>query len=279
VRKWLRALGTRSAVVVLVLAALPAAAQAPPAYRAPRLKGTTHPDLNGLWQALNEANWDIQAHAAQPGPPQFGALYAEPAGPGVVEGNEIPYKPEALAKKKDNFEKRLVRVDTDGVRLEPLDPEAKCYLPGVPRATYMPFPFQIVQGDNKVIIAYEYASASRIINLDKVEPAPADSFMGWSVGHWEGDTLVVDVTGLNDKTWFDRAGNFHSDALHVVERYTLASPEVLRYEATIDDPKVFTRPWKMSFPLYRRMDKNAQFMEFKCVPFSEELVYGHLRKK
>ena len=279
VRKSLRALGTRSAVLVFVLAALPAAAQAPAAYRAPRLKGTTHPDLNGLWQALNEANWDIQAHAAQPGPPQFGALYAEPAGPGVVEGNEIPYKPEALAKKKDNFEKRLVRVDTDGVRLEPLDPEAKCYLPGVPRATYMPFPFQIVQGDNKVIIAYEYAGASRIINLDKVEPAPADSFMGWSVGRWEGDTLVVDVTGLNDKTWFDRAGNFHSDALHVVERYTPASPEVLRYEATIEDPKVFTRPWKMSFPLYRRMDKNAQFMEFKCVPFSEELVYGHLRKK
>jgi hypothetical protein len=279
VREWLRALGTRSAVVVLVLAVLPAAAQAPPAYHAPRLKGTTHPDLNGLWQALNEANWDIQAHAAQPGPPQFGALYAEPAGPGVVEGNEIPYKPEALAKKKDNFEKRLVRVDTDGVRLEPLDPEAKCYLPGVPRATYMPFPFQIVQGDNKIIIAYEYASASRIINLDKVEPAPADSFMGWSVGRWEGDTLVVDVTGLNDKTWFDRAGNFHSDALHVVERYTPASPEVLRYEATIEDPNVFTRPWKISFPLYRRMDKNAQFLEFKCVPFSEELVYGHLRKK
>jgi hypothetical protein len=279
VRKWLRALGARCAVAVLVLAALPAAAQTPPAYRAPRLKGTTHPDLNGLWQALNEANWDIQAHAAQPGPPQFGALYAEPAGPGVVEGNEIPYKPEALAKKKDNFEKRLVRVDTDGVRLEPLDPEAKCYLPGVPRATYMPFPFQIVQGDNKVIIAYEYASASRIINLDKVEPAPADSFMGWSVGRWEGDTLVVDVTGLNDKTWFDRAGNFHSDALHVVERYTPASPEVLRYEATIEDPKIFTRPWKMSFPLYRRVDKNAQFLEFKCVPFSEELVYGHLRKK
>jgi hypothetical protein len=279
VRKWLRALGTRTAMVVLVLAALPAAGQAPAAYRAPRLKGTTHPDLNGLWQALNEANWDIQAHAAQPGPPQFGALYAEPAGPGVVEGNEIPYKPEALAKKKDNLEKRLVRVDTDGVRLEPLDPEAKCYLPGVPRATYMPFPFQIVQGDNKVIIAYEYASASRIVHLDKVEPAPADSFMGWSEGRWEGDTLVVDVTGLNDKTWFDRAGNFHSDSLHVVERYTPASPEVLRYEATIEDPKVFTRPWKMSFPLYRRMDKNAQFLEFKCVPFSEELVYGHLRKK
>jgi hypothetical protein len=263
---------------LVALAVFPAAAQTP-AYQAPRLQGTAHPDLNGLWQALNEGNWDIQAHAAQPGPPQFGALFAEPAGPGIVEGNELPYQPWALAKKKENFEKRLVRVNTDGVRLEPLDPEAKCYLPGVPRATYMPFPFQIVQGDTKIILAYAFASTSRLVHLDKVDPAPADSFMGWSVGRWEGDTLVVDVTSLNDKTWFDRAGNFHSDALHVVERYTPASPELLRYEATIEDSKVFTRPWKMSFPLYRRLDKNAQFLEFKCVPFSEELVYGHLRKK
>jgi hypothetical protein len=269
-RTWFRVL------IVAALAAIPAAAQA---YRAPRLTGTPNPNLNGLWQSLNEANWDIQAHAAQPGPPQFGALFAEPAGPGIVEGGEIPYKPEALAKKKDNFEKRLIRVNTDGVRLEPLDPESKCYMPGVPRAAYMPFPFQIVQGTSKIIIAYEYASASRIIHLDKVDPAPTDSFMGWSVGRWEGDTLVVDVTALNDKTWFDRAGNFHSDALHVVERYTPASADVLRYEATIEDPKVFTRPWKMSFPLYRRLDRNAQFLEFKCVPFAEELVYGHLRKQ
>jgi hypothetical protein len=250
-----------------------------PAYRAPRLTGTTNPNLTGLWQAITEANWDIQPHAAQPGPPQFGALFAQPAGPGIVEGNEIPYQSWALTKKKDNFEKRLVRVNADGVRLEPLDPEAKCYMPGVPRATYMPFPFQIVQATDKIIIAYEFASASRIVHMDKVDPAPNDSFMGWSVGHWEGDTLVVDVTALNDKTWFDRAGNFHSDALHVVERYTPASPEVLRYEATIEDAKVFTRPWKMSFPLYRRLDRNAQFLEFKCVPFSEELVYGHLRKQ
>ena len=228
------------------------------------------PDLSGIWQVMNSAAWDIQGHPAQKG---------IPAGQGVVEGNEIPYQPWALAKKKDNFEKRLVRVNADGVRLEPLDPEAKCYMPGVPRATYMPFPFQIVQGTDKIIIAYEFASASRIVHMDKVDPAPNDSFMGWSVGHWEGDTLVVDVTALNDKTWFDRAGNFHSDALHVVERYTPASLDVLRYEATIEDPKVFTRPWKMSFPLYRRLDKNAQFLEFKCVPFSEELVYGHLRKQ
>ncbi len=162
---------------------------------------------------------------------------------------------------------------------EPLDPEAKCYLPGVPRATYMPFPFQIIQGNNRIIIAYEFANASRIIYLDKKDPAVTDSFMGWSLGHWEGDTLVVDVTGLNDKTWFDRAGNFHSDELQVVERYTPRGPDVLWYEATIEDPKVFTRPWKMSFPIYRRLDKNAQLLEFKCVPFSEELLYGHLRKE
>ena len=265
---------------ILPLATLPASAQpSPPAYRAPRLRGTSNPNLNGLWQALNEGNWDILAHEAQPGPPQFGALFAEPAGTGIVEGNEIPYQPWALVKKKENFEKRLVRVNSDGVRLEPLDPEAKCYMPGVPRATYMPFPFQIIQGSTKIILAYEFASASRIVHLDKVEPPPAPSFMGWSTGRWDGDTLVVDVTGFNDKTWFYRAGDFHSEALHVMERYTPTSPGVLQYEATIEDPNVFTRPWKMAFPLYQRLDKNAQFLEFKCVPFSEELVYGHLRKQ
>jgi hypothetical protein len=265
------------AVCAAILGVLPAAAQ--PGYQATRLAGTNHPNLNGLWQSITEANWDIQAHAAQPGPPQFGALYAEPAGPGIVEGNEIPYQPWALAKKKDNFEKRLTRVNTDGVRLEPLDPESKCYMPGVPRANYMPFPFQIVQGDKKIIMAYEFASASRLISMDKADPAPVESYMGWSNGRWDGDTLVVDVTGFNDKTWFDRAGNFHSEALHVTERYTPASADLIQYEAVIDDSKVFTRPWKMSFPLYRRLDKNAQFLEFKCVPFSEELVYGHLRKQ
>ena len=266
----------RNAAAFLLICVIPALGQA---YKAPRLKGTQNPNLSGLWQAVNEGNWDIQAHAAQPGPPQFGALYAEPAGAGIVEGNEIPYQPWALAKKKDNFEKRFVRVNTDGVRLEPLDPEAKCYMPGVPRATYMPFPFQIVQGDRTMVMAYEFASASRIIHMNSTEPAPVDSYMGWSNGRFEGDTLVVDVTGFNDKTWFDRAGNFHSDALHVVERYTPASDNVLNYEATIEDSKVFTRPWKISFPLYRRLDKNAQFLEFKCVPFSEELIYGHLRKE
>ncbi len=274
---WL--LKTFFTLTILLLTAAALAGQAPAAYRAPRLAGTANPDLNGLWQALNEGNWDIQAHEAQPGPPEFGALYARPAGPGIVEGNEIPYRPEALAQKKENFEKRFVRVNSDGVRLEPLDPEAKCYLPGVPRATYMPFPFQIIQGNKKIVMAYEFASASRIIPLEKAGEAPNESYMGWSEGHWEGDALVVGVTGLNDKTWFDRAGNYHSDALHVIERYTPVSADIIQYEATIDDPKVFTRPWKMSFPLYRRRDANAQFMEFKCVPFAEELVYGHLRNQ
>jgi len=273
-----RCLDVASSAAVVSILAVTAAAQAP-TYKAARLAGTDRPNLHGLWQALTEANWDIQAHSAQPGPPQFGSLYAEPAGPGIVEGNEIPYQAWAMAKKKENFEKRLTRVNTDGVRLEPLDPEAKCYLPGVPRANYMPFPFEIIQGDKKILVAYEFASASRLITLDKAGPAPVESYMGWSNGRWDGDTLVVDVTGLNDKTWFDRVGNFHSDALHVVERWTPAGPDVLQYEATIEDPKVFTRPWKMSFPLYRRLDRNAQFLEFKCVPFSEELVYGHLRKQ
>ena len=153
-------------------------------------------------------------------------------------------------------------------------------MPGVPRATYMPFPFQIVQGSGPyILMAYEFTSATRIIRMNWKDEGPADSWMGWSRGRWEGDTLVVDVTGIREETWFDRAGDFHSDALHVVERYTPVSPYHLMYEATIEDPKVFTRPWKISFPLYRRMEKNVQLLEFKCVPFTEELLYGVLRKQ
>jgi hypothetical protein len=226
------------------------------------------PNFTGLWQALTEANWDLQPHEARQGPAQFGAMFSEPAGVGVVEGNEIPYRPEALAKKKANFENRWT-----------LDPEARCYMPGVPRATYMPFPFQIIQGPTKIIMAYEFASASRLIHMDKVPDSPADSWMGWSRGRWEGDTLIVDSNSFNDQTWFDRAGNYHSELLQVVERFTLAGPDTINYEATMTDPKVFTRPWKISLPLHRRVEKNAQFLEFKCVPFSEELIYGHLRKK
>jgi hypothetical protein len=198
----------------------------------------------------------------------LGAAFSVPGGLGIVEGNEIPYKPEALAKKKENQENWLK-----------LDPEIKCYLPGVPRATYMPYPFQIVQTPEAILVAYEFASASRTIRMNTDDKAPVSSWMGWSRGRWEGDTLVVDVTGFNDKTWFDRAGNYHSKALHVVERYTATTPNTLQYEATIEDPNVFTRPWKISLPLYRRVEANAQLVEYKCVEFVEDLMYGHLRKK
>ena len=143
----------------------------------------------------------------------------------------------------------------------------------------MPYPFQIVQSQNVIMITYEYAGAVRIINMGRPQEAPVDSWMGWSNGHWEGDSLVIDVTGFNDQSWFDRAGNFHSDALHVVERYTPRSADTMTYEATIEDPKVFSRPWKISMPLYRRVEKNAQLMEFKCVEFVEKLLYGNLRKQ
>jgi len=157
----------------------------------------------------------------------------------------------------------------------------KCYQPGVPRATYMPYPFQIVQstGSNDILVTYEFASASRIVHMSAHQDAPVDSWMGWSNGRWEGDTLVVDVTSFVDQTWFDRAGNYHSGALHVVERYTPLGLDVIQYEATVEDPNVFTRAWKMRMPLYRRVEKNAQLMEYKCVEFAEELMYGHLNKE
>jgi hypothetical protein len=255
-------------------------AQTPPA-RTARPGGK--PDLNGIWQAMNEANYDLEAHTARPamalrqGPYSMvpaapvlalGAVGAVPPGMGVVEGGEIPYKPEALARRNENRAKWLA-----------LDPEIKCYLPGIPRATYMPYPFQILQNDTQIFMAYEYAGAMRNIFMKDPGPAPVDSWMGQSVGHWEGNTLVVDTTGMTDSTWFDRSGNFHSDKLHVVERFTRTSPDVMQYEATMTDPDVFTRPWKISMPLYRRQEKNAQLLEFKCVEFVEELMYGQWRKK
>ena len=247
-----------------------------------------HPDLNGIWLASTTANWDLLAHPMRPAVEQpgvypdvpvlaapvlaLGSVGGVPPGPGVVEGNLIPYKPEAAAKKKDNAEHWLDR-----------DPEVRCYMPGIPRAMYMPYPFQITQGTNKIEMSFEFAGASRTIHLDPVDPPPADTWMGHSVGHWEGDALVVDVSHFNDRTWFSRSGDFHSDALHVVERFTpihsSLRPDALRYEVTIEDPNVFTRPWKMSMVLYRQLENNAQLMEYKCVELVEETFLGHLRKK
>jgi hypothetical protein len=227
------------------------------------------PDFTGIWQAMNTANWDLQAHEARHGPVvALGAAFSVPAGTGVVEGNEIPYLPAAAAQKKDNEENWLAR-----------DPEIKCYLPGVPRMMYMPYPIQIVQSQDTIVMASEFASASRTIRMNSKEKSPTDTWMGWSIGRWEGNTLIIDVTDQNDQTWLDRAGNFHSEELKVVERYTLADRNTINYEATMEDAKIFSRPWKISMPLYRHLEKNAQVMEYKCVEFVEELMYGHLRKQ
>jgi hypothetical protein len=158
------------------------------------------------------------------------------------------------------------------------DPELKCYLPGIPRAMYLPYPFQITQSTNKVHMAFEFTNTARTVHLDKVEGPPDDTWMGHSVGHWEGDTLVVDVSNFNDRSWLSRAGDFHSDALHLTERFTLMTPDVIWYEVTIEDPNVYTRPWKIAMPLYRRMEPNMQLLEFRCNEFVEEFMYGNLRK-
>jgi hypothetical protein len=258
------------------------AGQAAVAYRAPRGPDKVHPDLNGVWQVMNSAGWNLEPHAAsaalqmRPGPYgpvpakevlALGAVGAVPAGLGVVEGGEIPYTAEA---RKTRDENRADWVHKD--------PEIKCYLPGVPRANYMTHPFQIFQSEKQMLFAYEYAGAVRNIMFNDPGPSPVDSWMGQSVAHWDGDTLVVVVTGQNDSTWLDRAGNFHSSDLKVVERYTPTAPNVMRYDAEITDPATYTRPWKISMNLYRHVGDDARLGQFKCVEFVEELMYGHLRK-
>lgn len=253
------------------------------AYRAPRLPGTDKPDFNGVWRVLNTANYNIEAHPAsaalqlRPGPyvpvphasvVALGAIGAVPAGLGIVQGDgKIPYKSESL-KQRDENRARAVE----------LDPEVKCYLPGIPRANYMDKPFQIFQSDKAFFFAYEYAGAVRNVFLEDPGEPPVDSWMGQSVGRWEGDTFVIEVTGLLPDTWLDRSGNLHGSATKVVERWTRTSDHTMRYEATITDDEVYTRPWTIAFNLYKATGEDAQLQQFKCVEFVEELMYGHLRK-
>ena len=255
------------AAVVFTLGVAPALAQETD-YQAPRT-ASGRPDLNGIWQAVGASNWDIEPHAARMGPVvELAALGSIPAGLGIVQGGEIPYTTEALRIRDENRDHWLER-----------DPAIKCYMPGIPRATYMPYPFQIVQTDEYILIAYEFASASRIVYMERPDfESPADAWMGHSRGHWEGETLVIDVTSQVPDTWLDSSGNHHTDQIHVTERYTALSPYHLEYEATITDPQTYTRPWTVKLPLYRRIDENMQILEYKCVEFAEELMYGHLRK-
>ena len=236
-----------AAVAAVAFGAATAAAQTS-TYTPPRTPDG-QPDIQGIWQVLNTAAWDVEDH---------NATLDVPAGHGVVEGGAIPYQPWALARKLENVRNRAT-----------LDPETKCRLPGVPRITYMPYPFRIVQQRDKIRILYEYLGAVRFLymNGNPHPRGPIEWVMGDSRARWEGTTLVVDVVYFTDQTWFDRAGNFHSEELHVVERYTRTGPDHMQYEATVEDPKVFTRPWKMSMPLYRRQERDAELLEYECLSY------------
>ena len=209
------------------------------------------PDLQGVWQAVNTAVWNIQDHSAE---------YGVPAGQGVVVGNHLPYRPWALEQRRQNFENR-----------HSLDTEANCKMVGVPRITYMPYPFQIIQTPDQIVMIYEWVHSIRNIFMTGEHPGgPIQWYMGDSRGHWEGDTLVVDVIHFTDETWFDRSGNFHSASMHVVERYTPVGPDHLMYEVTITDPEVFTEPWQMRMPLYRRQEDDIRILEYECYALAED---------
>ena len=231
----------------------------------PRLAGK--PNLNGIWQAMNSANWDLESHSAQKIDSQWqlGALFSIPAGKSVVVGGKIPYLPAAL-KAREQFRAEWPKSD----------PETFCYLPGIPRATYMPYPFQIFQGNRDILMAYSFASANRTIFMKDHKEPPVDSWMGHSNGHWEGDTLVVETTGFNARAHLDRAGNHFGTSLKVVERFALENANVLLYEATMTDPETYSAPWTIRMPLYKHIEANAELLEHKCVPFSEELLYKDL---
>ena len=238
--------------------------------RAAPVVSSDPPDLSGIWQTMNTASWNLEGHTASKMPATniLGALGGIPAGMSVVEGGEIPYLPESLERRDQN------RSDWTS-----LDPVAKCYIPGVPRSTYMPWPLQILQTDTEIFVAYEFGSNSRTIFMDRPgTEAPLPSWMGYSLGHWEAETLVVNVTKQVPDTWLDASGNYHGPNLVVEERYTLIDENHMQYEATIDDPDVFSRPWKIQMPLYRRIEDGARLLEYKCVEFGEDLLYDHLRK-
>jgi hypothetical protein len=232
---------------------------------APRLAGK--PNLNGIWQVMGSSNWNLEAHSAQRIPSQWelGALFAIPAGRSVVVGGKIPYLPAAL-EAREKFRAEWPRSD----------PETSCYLPGIPRATYMPHPFQIVQGNRDILMVYSYATANRTIFMKDHQPPPVDTWMGRSHGRWEGDTLVVETTGFNARAHLDRAGNHFSSALKVVERFSMENANVIRYEATLEDPQTYSRPWTIRMPLYKHVEADAELLEFKCVPFVEEMLYKDL---
>ena len=234
-------------------AVLCAFAQQKTAYRAPRTPDGK-PDLQGIWEAHTTAGGSLEAHSASLGIRAGASVIVDPP------DGKIPYKPEARAQQQANFAKRAEA-----------DPVNRCFLPGVPRATYMPYPFQIFQTPEAVAITYEFVHASRTIHMTRAQHMDDIEFwMGDSRGRWEGETLVVDVADNHRDTWLDSSGDFHSPDMHVVERYTRTGPDTMQYEATIEDPKVLTKPFKIAVPLYRHSQPNAQLYEYECFVYQEE---------
>ena len=213
-----------------------------------------YPDLQGIWQVRNTANWNLEHHSGH---------YKMPAGLSVVidpPDGKIPYQDWALEQKQLNFKNRFE-----------LDPQEKCYLAGVPRTMYLPFPFQIFQTHEEIVILSEYVHTWRWIPLMELPRYPGyESWMGDPRGHWEGDTLVVKTIGFNGQTWFDSSGNFHSDNLTVTERFERTSAETITYEATIEDPNIFTQPWTIRMPIYLHRDLD-QIMEYECYLYAEDV--------
>lgn len=253
----------KSKITLLALTLLSCSAAA--TAQIPRLAGK--PNMNGIWQSMNSANWNLEAHSAQKVAPAWamGALFAIPAGQSVVVEGKIPYLPQAL-KVRDQYRAEFPKSD----------PETSCYLPGIPRATYMGHPFQIVQGNQDILMVYSYATANRTVFMSNHQEPPVDTWMGLSNGRWDGDTLVVETTGLNARAHLDRAGNHYSPTVKVTERFKMENANVIRYEATLEDAATYSKPWTIRMPLYKNVDENARLFEFKCVPFAEEMLYKDL---
>ena len=237
------------------------------ASRPARIAG--QPNINGVWQAMNSANWNLEAHSAEALKDfwELGSLGAIPAGQSVVDGDgKIPYKPEALAQRDENragWPKVRSRDD-----LLPAGHSARD-VHAVSRS-------RSSRAAATSLFVYTYASANRLVNMGEPIVPPVDTWMGQSNGRWDGNTLVVETTGFNGMTWLDRAGNHHTNALKVTERFTPVSENHMQYSATLEDANVYSRPWTISMPLYRHIEPNAQILEFKCVPFVEELLYKDL---
>lgn len=253
--------GAAVALAMAVTAGTTLTGQQGSTYKAPRT-ADGKPSLEGIWQTFSTAEYNIQAHVARPG---------VPAGMGIVEGEEIPYLPAALAQRDKNRQAGAAA-----------DPAAKCFFPGVPRLMYTPFPFRIMQADGYVGIYFEFGHHMRLIyTAGQPHHEEIPMWQGDSRGRWEGETFVVESKNFNGMTWFDRSGNHHSDALHLVERLTRTGPDHIQYEATITDPKTFSRPWKIAFPLYRRVEANARLLEYECFAMDiyERGRVDHMRKR